>query len=359
MRKSKPARSSKRHNQAFRISRSKPNGQSKHKRRRIRTAPRLSSGSLRPAYEAGSQDAASLQGGSSAIQDPDWLKRRINDSWTGRCGSRDGGQITDLLLRQGKAYADGFTDALRWPRQSWLPVPLDRTAAAVVLTGGKAIDRGSLEELLRLPLQEIIVILRDAEGREFSQIRNVPGITIVYPGEPFGGIRSVGAKISNVDTVLFADGSKRIPAERLAILLKTVDSGADVAISDTTASLGVFRNWDDLSRVRAFINWSLRRPELGANSAETLPNAWSRRAIETIGITALAIPPIAHQAAIGHDLNIAVCPNIREPKEKDGSTKLSLDEHIEALKAAMELKGSRLTLYDRVRRRSHAGGGRQ
>jgi hypothetical protein len=111
--------------------------------------------------------------------------------------------------------------------------------------------------------------------------------------------------------------------------------------------------------VKAFINWSLRRPDLGANSAETLPNAWSRRAIETVGITALAVPPAAHQAAIDHNLNIAVCPNIRESKDKSGTTKLSLDEHIEALKAAMELKGSRLTFYDRVRRRSHAGGGRQ
>jgi hypothetical protein len=359
MRKAKSVKSIKRHKRSLRTSRSKlPTGKSKHKRNR--SMLKKSSGGLRSAYEAGLHDAASLPGGGGAVHDAHWLKLQINESWTRRCGRRGAPTVSEsMLIKQGKAYVNGFTDALHWPRQLWLPLPLRGTAAAVVLAGGgRPIDPASLREVLRLPLQEIIVVLEDSDGLGYGVVRSVPGITVVHPGEPLGRDigRAVGANISRMDIVLFMDGSTKITAERLAPFLTAVDNRADIAISDTTAPLGAFRNWDDLSRVRAFINWSLKRPDLLANSVTVLPNAWSRKAIEKVRTAALAIPPIAHLAAIDHNLKIVVCQSIRQTQLDDDSTKLSIGDHIEALKAAMALKGSRLNLHDRNRRRGAVGG---
>ncbi|GGD49822.1 hypothetical protein GCM10010911_04200 [Paenibacillus nasutitermitis] len=290
------------------------------------------------------------------------LKLRMNESWSRR--HRLNGRLSDNVLQQGRAYADGFLDELRLSRQSWQPVKLSGSASAIVLAGREGdLKFDCLRELNRLPLQEIIVVLEDAAGRDYDALRALPGITVVHVGTALqrDSGRSIGARLLRTDTMLFCDAHAPIPAERLAYLLAAVDSGADVAISETTDALGVFRKWDELSRVKAFVNWSLGRPDLLANSNSELPNAWSRRAVNLVGEAALSLPPVAQQTALYHQLNIVVCRNVHPVGNLRESGGLGVNSlaafgHLAALKAAMDHRGGRLSHPDRVRRRGAAGG---
>lgn len=364
MRKAKPAAAGIKRKPSFRKirTRSSPGG-----RRRARGAKPLkrSSANQGASYNAGLRDAALLRE-AGAIPQSDELRLRLNESWSRR--HRLNGSLSKSLLLQGKAYADGYMDGLRLNRQSWLPVPLQGSAAAVVLAGrGMAAEPASLQELMRLPLQEIIVVLEDAAGGDYHTLSQMPGLTIVHAGtmlERDMG-RSIGARLLRTDSILFCDGHVPIPAERLAPLLAAVDSGADVALSDTSDSLGLFRDWDELSRVKAFINLSLGRPDLLANSNQELPCAWSAKALRLVGEASLALPPVAQQAAIHHHLNIAVCRNVSRGgagggnRRADGlhtANKHATYAHLAALKAAMALNGNRLLHPDRSRRRGAVGG---
>jgi hypothetical protein len=233
---------------------------------------------------------------------------------------------------------------------------------------GPDFDAGAVSELVRLPLRDVYVVLEEKAGPlVLSAIRAIPGVTVVDPEQPPGthAGRALGARIAYTDIVLFADGRTRIAAERLAPFLTAVDGGADVAIINRAASLGTFRSWDDLSRVNAFVNLSLGRPDLKANSAQELPNAWSRQAIDAVGTAAFAVPALAHRIAIERRLAIRACPEPYRPAERHGYSGQGSGNwlhnfagYITALKAAMDAKGARLSLPDKVRRRSAAEGWR-
>ncbi|WP_236342611.1 hypothetical protein [Paenibacillus plantiphilus] len=314
---------------------------------------------LRRAYAEG-RLAAACFGGGNAPADSKRLQLLLNESWT-RCSKYRGGtRLTDSMLREGQSFSEGFMDALHAPRQVWLPVPLLKSASAVVLACGGMIAADVLQELVRLPLQEIIVVADGWDASTLVMARSHPGVTIVHISQEIGDDagRSLGAKLNGSEIMLFVDGRRRIGAEYLAHYLNAIDGGADIALNDVTGRLGSFRQWDDLSRVRAFMNWSLGRPDLGANSVTALPHAWSHESLKAIGTSALAVPALAQQAAIGHKLRFVACPCDRSnPIEAAAAD--AVGDHFEALQAAMQQQGNRLDLPDRVRRRSIAGGGWQ
>lgn len=334
-----------------------------------RSKRRLSSSSaLRGAYRSGMSDAKQLRSSGFPIGLSDSLKLQINECWTRRCAQRRTSSLTSKGIADSNHYAEGFMAELNLPSQGWLPVAKRHSAAAVVLTS-EGLTIAAIQELLRLPLEEIIVVLEATGEKGFADIRRLPGITIVHMTESLGQDvgRAVGAKLTKAETILFTNGSFVIPAERLVPLLAAVDSSADVALSDTSGSLGLFSQWDDISRVKAFMNWSLGRPDLLASSVADLPHAWSRRAIQLVGAAALAVPPVAHHLAIQHKLRIFNClvqkaayGAGRRPIAPFADTvteRLIVGDHIEALTAAMELRGSRLSYLDRARTRIAGRGG--
>ena len=261
---------------------------------------------LRTAYRLGMHDAKRLRSSGFPIELSESLKQQMNESWTHRCGQRR--SLTVKMIADSSHYAEGFMAELSLPSQSWLPVPKHQSAAAVVLSN-EGLNIAAIQELRRLPLEEVIVVL-EAEGEtQFADIRRLPGVTIIHMAESLGQDvgRAVGLKLAKAETILFTNGSVVIPAERLAPFLSAVDSSADVALPDTSGSLGLFSEWDDITRVKAFTNWSLGRRDLLANSAADLPQAWSRKAIQIVGAASLAVPPVAHQSAIAHHLTITNC----------------------------------------------------
>ncbi|NBD26519.1 glycosyltransferase family 2 protein [Paenibacillus glycinis] len=326
-------------------------------------------GSLQFEYAAGFADASALLRSGPAPAGPD-AKLRMNEHWTRRClrGARTRrGEHAQL---RGRAYADGFAAGLHLPKGAWLPVALTKSAAAVVLAGSRT-RLEAVQQLLRLPLQEIVVVLEDGGEEAFTRLRSLPEITIVHTRERLGADvgRTVGARMTDAELILFADGETPVPAERLAGLLEEVQAGSDLALADVGGQLGAFRGWDDAARIRAFMNWSLGRPELHANSVAVLPHAWTRQGMERVGLAQLAVPAMAQRAAIGLQLRIRCLPmhaarkggalngNAGGTATATTGARLSAGDHIEALRAAMRENGARLALPDQVRRRFAAEGG--
>ncbi|SDW82030.1 glycosyltransferase family 2 protein [Paenibacillus sp. CF384] len=343
-----------------------------HRSRAGRTGQERAAGSytgkLRTAYNAGYTDGALLRkNGYTSQSGTTEAKLRMNERWTTRCAGRNHTDALRVkLLSEGRAYADGFAAALNLPRGMWQPIAMGKSVAAVVLSV-PGMNPSAINQLLRLPLQEVIVVLEGGSEGEFAELRAVPEITIMQIGESLGADvgRAIGARMTRSDIVLFADGQSIIAAEQLALMLSVAETGADIVVADQTPSLGIFKTWDEAARVRAFMNWSLGRAELLANSVELLPHAWSRHGMETVGVSTLAVPPMAHMAAIQHKLMVRSCSLSKVRKNKTVairgpvgvvSKELSLGDHVEALQTAMRSRGPRLAFPDQVRRRAAAGG---
>ncbi|SEN75901.1 glycosyltransferase [Paenibacillus sp. OV219] len=340
---------------------------------RGRRPGKSSGGSHHAAYTAGYGEGIALKQNEGGGLSNHEAKLRMNERWTRRCMAKELTAATSgKRMQEGRAFASGFAAALGLPNANggWQPAPLTRSAAAVVRAGADAIP-ASIKQLLRLPLTEIIVVQEGASETQFAELRALPEIKILNPGEAIGADvwRAVGARMTRADIVLFADAAQLIEAEKLAQLLAAAQAGADVALVSYASRLGPFREWDDLMRVRAFVNWSLGRQELGVSSVGLLPHAWSRAAIESVGVKTLAVPPLAHVIALQQRLRVQACSIMKRTNGKSSpawsplslshtqeSKQVVFGDHIEALRAAMKLKGARLTMPDHSRCRSAAGG---
>ncbi|RAP77401.1 glycosyltransferase family 2 protein [Paenibacillus montanisoli] len=317
------------------------------------------SGKLQSVFHAGYEDASALNksGWSIAQAGAADARHRMNARWTLRCAGRgQSGAMRMKLLAEGRAYADGFASALDLPKGMWQPVAMSKSAAAVVIAV-PGMNRAAIKQLQRLPFQDIIVVLENGTEGDFAELRELPDITIMQTGDRLGADvgRAIGARMTKADIVLFADGGKETAAEQLALMLATAEAGADVVMADQTPQLGPFSRWDDRTRIRAFMNWSLGKPELKANSVELLPHVWSRHGIEKVGVSQLAVPPLAHLTAIRHKLQLRSIA-LQAGASGHASVELSVGDHIEALQTAMKAEGARLSFSDQLRRRAITGG---
>ncbi|WP_274649444.1 hypothetical protein [Paenibacillus humicola] len=333
--------------------------------RRLRGSGRALPAGKSPAFYAmGRRDAAEMLKNGTPPADPASWKLAMNRGWTQHAGRLRMSAASGAALQAGRAYANGYAEALHIPSPGWLPVAVGKTASAVV-TCSSDLDPGALREMMRLPLQDVFVVLEETSGTAaFQAARSVPGVTVVHAAQPLGPNegRAVGARLTQTDIVLFADGGARFAAEELAPFLAAVNGGADIALADRTASLGTFNSWDNVSRVKAFVNLSLGRPELQANSASALPCAWSGKAMAAVGRDSMSVPAMAHQSALALRLKLARCPvrYIRTGRQSTAAAAArEIGDHIAALRAAMAIQGGRLALRDKVRRRIAAGGGGQ
>ncbi|MEH7087276.1 family 2 glycosyl transferase, partial [Neobacillus drentensis] len=97
------------------------------------------------------------------------------------------------------------------------------------------------------------------------------------------------------------------------------------------------------------------------NSLTAVPHALSRKALEIIGYMNLMVPPKAQAIAILNGLRVEVCTSINVVERNKirntnvGQTnpvaQLIIGDHLEALREAMDMCGSRLSLSDTQRDR--------
>lgn len=246
-------------------------------------------------------------------------------------------------LNAGKAFMQGYAHASGHSFQI-VPLPLRHSAAAVVCACDEERTLGQvLLQLKRLPLRDIIVVLNGTTDDSLKQVLRQPGLTLVYEPDRAGHDvgRALGAKMTDAETILFVDGDMVVLAEHLAPFLFAVDRGQDVALNNLTSLLPPFAGQDEVSRIKAYLNRTLGRPDLGSNSMTAVPHALSRRMIQAVKPASLAVPPKAQSLAIQHGMNVSAPSQvdvIRSNRLRPGNTGsgndvagLIIGDHMEAL----------------------------
>lgn len=267
-------------------------------------------------------------------------------------------------------FASGFETGKGIPHRNAVLVPTRKSIGAVVIAMNeeKTIP-GVLEQLGRLPLDERIVVVNGSTDHTFWNARRHSDTVVVHYARPLGHDvgRSVGAKLTRSDIVLFLDGDFPIFAEHLVPFIDAVDKGTDVALNDITPYIHLFSDRDPVTIVKELLNRSLNRTDLAANSLTAVPHALSRRALDTIGCENLMVPPKAQALAVRNGLKVDAVMNvdvISKNRVRDKNTgranpvsELIIGDHLEALGLLMQKDGARLHAADGIRNRRALGGG--
>ncbi|MFC5468857.1 glycosyltransferase family 2 protein [Cohnella suwonensis] len=292
------------------------------------------------------------------------LQETAHKKWSRYFHKEDAGKGADwkVVLQRGKEYTSGFMKGAG-VYTKMVPVPLRNTAAAIVCASRHTKTLQSvLKELSALPLQEIVVVLHNASDETFSHVRSYSNTLIAHFPEAIDPDveRSLGAKLTSADTLLFVDGEFAVNAENLARFLWECDSRMDIALNDISTKMGLFNQRAGTEFFREFLNRSLNRKDLRANSLLSLPFALSRNALDTIGVSTLSVPVKAHATAILRGLRIGVGGSVksrvnRKPMVSGEKWRRIAGDHVEAWREAMTAKGSRLNFADSIRNRSVLG----
>ncbi|UUZ89541.1 glycosyltransferase [Paenibacillus sp. P25] len=246
------------------------------------------------------------------------------------------------------------------------PLPTRKKVAAIVCVMNESHAIGKvLDELDRLPLHEIIVVINGSTDPSFDRVRAHPAApVIIHYDEPLGHDvgRSIGAKASQSDILLFLDGDTPVSYRKLLSFIRAIDKGADVALNDISPFIHRFHRRDSVSVIKEFVNRAMGRSDLMANSMTAVPHALSRAAVEAIGIENLSVPPLAQTIALSKRLKVTAPASVNVvrissiTRAHSPVTELVIGDHLEALHEAMRLGGTRLRFKDHMRKRHLAGG---
>ncbi len=249
----------------------------------------------------------------------------------------------------------------------WVLLPTNKTVSVIITAmNEKDTIPSILEQLHRLPLHEIIFVLNGSTDESFEMIRNQSWATIVHYHEPLGHDvgRAIGAKLSESEILVFLDGDFPINAEHLVPFIASVEQGMDIALNNITDYLGKFSDRDKVTTIKEFVNMSLQKEELGANSLTAIPHAMSRKAAQEIGYSNLAVPPKAQVIAMNKGMKIGTPTQVdvisqNKIRQRNVGTnnivsEMIIGDHLEAMKEAMDRNGSRLLYQDHIRNRLEA-----
>lgn len=293
---------------------------------------------------------AGYNAGRRALRHGGRLAPRTFERWLSTTGLSGPGRHR-LLLDLSESFGRGYVRSSRGRFGAVPLTPLKSRVSAVVSAGNHAATlTGVLQELKRLPLHEIVVVIHGSEDDSYSIARSAAGVIVIHLPEQMGqdAVRGFGAKVSTGNVVLFLNGDFAVPASQLYAFLAAADRGVEVALNDITPLLPPFAEQNEQLRCQAFLNRMLKRDDLGANSLTVLPYALSRRAIETIGYENLAVPPKAQALAIQRGLRVESVHTVDVLSGRIGSDAAQeaagqiIGDHIEAVTEVMKEQGSRL-----------------
>jgi hypothetical protein len=255
------------------------------------------------------------------------------------------------MKRLSEAFCQGYANA-SGRRERGIPLLLQGSAAAVVCASSEEEHiHAMLNELERLPLQEIIVVLNGCRDNSYALSRSHRLVTVVYYPQRLGHDvgRSIGARLVGADNVLFCDGDLVIPAEDLAPFLYAVDGDCDVALNDLNKHLPMFARQDEVTCCKSFLNMVLGRSDLGANSMTAVPHALSGRLFKELNPKHLTVPPKAQAMAIlgGYRVKAVHAVDVfsRNRKRRDNTgrgnavARMIIGDHAEALQEIFERYG--------------------
>ncbi|MFD0678900.1 MULTISPECIES: glycosyltransferase family 2 protein [unclassified Paenibacillus] len=326
---------------------------------------RISSAAFQAGFRAGLADAAHL-----SIEHEGYQKKALNRHWVQRARSmRWIGPPWRRYMDASKGYVRGFFRGKKQHAHDWLMLPTTQSVAAIVTVMNEERTIGSImDQLNRLPFDEVFVIVNGSVDQSFHRARGRSHAVILSYPEPLGHDvgRALGAKLAQSDILLFLDGDILLSAEAMIPFIGGIECGLDVALNNITPYMRVFANRDSVTYIKQFLNASLGRPDLEANSMTAVPHALSRKAVTALGVSSLMVPPKAQALAVHHGLRIGISGSvdvISSNKRRTNNTgkgnrvaDLIIGDHLEALKLAGELAGNRLAFVDSLRNRAKAGG---
>ncbi|MGG3283048.1 glycosyltransferase family 2 protein [Paenibacillus solani] len=311
------------------------------------------------AYAAGFQQAAQEVSKTTEIAP----HIRVNESWNRWYHSVEPLPWTVYHAAATK-FVEGYSKHSGIYLGNAVLLPTEKTVAAIVLVmNEKDTILKLLEQLHRLPLHEIIFVVNGSTDESFEIIRNQSKAIIVHSKHALGHDvgRAVGAKLADSEILLFLDGDLPILAEQLVPFIDAIKQGSDIALNDISPLIGMFSKRDYVTIVKEFINRSMGRADLGANSLTAVPHAIKKEAAQIIGYANLSVPPKAQVIALEKGLKINAPASVdvitknrlraRNVGLRNAVSDLIIGDHIEALKTAFELKGSRLSFTDQIRQR--------
>ncbi|MFK3937242.1 glycosyltransferase family 2 protein [Alkalihalobacillus sp. NPDC078783] len=165
---------------------------------------------------------------------------------------------------------------------------------------------GVLAELKRLKPDQIIVVVNGSKDHT-ARIAEWHGAKVLNYAQPLGNDvgRAIGALDAKADIYLFTDGDIVIKAEDYLPFILDIENGIDMAINSIDWITKVEKA-DIISQSRFFLNAIQERRDLRAENILTIPHAFSRKALDTIGRSELSNPVLANTIAVEKQLKISI-----------------------------------------------------
>jgi glycosyltransferase involved in cell wall biosynthesis len=252
-----------------------------------------------------------------------------------------------------------------------------RVACISALREERTIQKVIVQVALCPLIDEILVVVNGGGDRTAELARTAispgrPRVLVAEVPEALGHDvgRSAGADWAlarGAGTMIFLDADFPVGASDLAPFAQSADEGIDLGLNGISGLLSGWAGQGPTASARAALNAFLGRPDLGLDGLVIVPHTLSRRAVETVGAAALAVPPRAYALALLAGLTVKVVhtvnvigvnrpsperPRSRSPKEM---TEMILGDHLEALAEIITGLGPRGGFSEHGRRRDLIG----
>lgn len=210
------------------------------------------------------------------------------------------------------------------------------------------------------PRTEVIVVANGSTDGSM-EIARKRGAKVLAYGRALGHDvpRAIGARAAKGEVLLFIDADMVIPAAKLRAFVDAVSGGVDVALNDYSGPVNKAVVHGVVLAKHA-LNALFGRQDLQGASMTAIPHALSRRALQRIGASALAVPPLAHTMAIREGLkvqrtvrvNVGRLNPLRMKRERKHSLEpLIVGDHLEAIQWWLNQTDSRGGFDDGARQR--------
>lgn len=212
-----------------------------------------------------------------------------------------------------------------------------------------------------IPRTEVIVVCNGSTDQT-ARLAYRAGARVIRMKELLGYDmgRAVGARYARGNVLLFIDGDFIIPTQELRRYYRKIKAGHDVVLNGYSGYKSE-QYIHPTSEAKRLLNKLAGRPDLEGSSMTAVPHALSRRAVQTIGIPNLAIPPKAQVIGILQGLSIVreKMTNVGQLNRKraintaksDPVEELILGDHAEAIAYLIERCGPRAGMPDFWRQR--------
>lgn len=235
-----------------------------------------------------------------------------------------------------------------------------------------------ITQIALCPLIEEVLVVVNGDGDRTAELARAaipsghPRVLVREIPEALGhdvgrSVAAAWALSRGAGALVFLDADFPVHAADLAPFARAVDQGIDLGLNGLSPLLSGWAGQGPTASARSALNAFLGRPDLGLDGLVAVPHALSRRAVETVGPAALAVPPRAYALAllagltvrVVHTVNV-ICvnrPSLERPRTR--STKemaeMILGDHLEAIVEVVSRRGPRGGFGDLGRRRDLAG----